>query len=802
MVFGIVCTTLLVLADWLSMPLALSDGVEYGAGSLWHRLWALVPHHETAKSLLALLASLLCACSGVLFAESSSARGNETRYPSWSFFMVTLFFGFAHASIMAAIVGLGGGQKDWVDTHPISFWFIPVLVYVLFAIALIRRVDAFRSGLVAFGVGMLIQNGLSRIYDIYAPSTFSFHAIMGSFACLAFGVFVICEMIATRRQRRSQPDTSSQDEWCCQALQLCNEASLTDRERSAVMFLLEGKSSQATAAEMNVSASTVRTYLQRAYRKLKISNSTELHALLNSHQDSLGEKKNEGDAERTICTDEVQPSYAENDRLAQGMVFGSKGIPTMLPVASFGASAYLLATLFLPGIISAGGWGTGSEMVFGGGYAFVAWSAMVLFCASPSRKPVRSRCSLFTRLLPAIAGILLLGSLFVLFASEIKLARDGSSSDIQLFISSFIFVWSLSSVLFVAATRGSFDVAKPCSYALSMLCALFLALFSSWKEPILYLSVFVASVVLIAMIAYISAYRYTASESTQNHAVLKRRDSRLAFGFAIPLLIGFACEESWRALSGPSAFDLLIPPLLLVCVLCASFLFRRTDKRSQKILLALLGVGALCSFIPGISTNPLLCATCSLCVWSFMELKNCGVLDRAYFIANMVCLGAIGVIGAMGMNSYYDHLMLNEVAMQPFASKEQVELAGIVFMVFMEAALCISVIIFSRHMNRVLFQNQFQNLVDSEVATVPTRERIRAYLRSRGLNETQASILLGIIEGQTSSEIEASLHYSKGTVKSSRAIGYRLLSIKSKHELIETVACGIGIDMKQGGFPL
>lgn len=50
---------------------------------------------------------------------------------------------------------------------------------------------------------------------------------------------------------------------------------LTPREKDVLLFLAEGKSNRQIAAELNISASTVKTHLRSIYSKLGVSNRTQ-----------------------------------------------------------------------------------------------------------------------------------------------------------------------------------------------------------------------------------------------------------------------------------------------------------------------------------------------------------------------------------------------------------------------------------------------------------------------------------------------------------------------------------------------
>lgn len=70
--------------------------------------------------------------------------------------------------------------------------------------------------------------------------------------------------------------------------------SLTDRERQALELMLSGETSARSSELMGISASTVRAYLQRAYKKLNSKNGEEAVAIYGEHLKAYEDAKQEG----------------------------------------------------------------------------------------------------------------------------------------------------------------------------------------------------------------------------------------------------------------------------------------------------------------------------------------------------------------------------------------------------------------------------------------------------------------------------------------------------------------------------
>lgn len=75
-------------------------------------------------------------------------------------------------------------------------------------------------------------------------------------------------------------------------------------------------------------------------------------------------------------------------------------------------------------------------------------------------------------------------------------------------------------------------------------------------------------------------------------------------------------------------------------------------------------------------------------------------------------------------------------------------------------------------------------------APTPADAAAREALLSRGLSETQASVLALVLAGRSSAEIARELGIAPGTVSSARANGYRLLGVHSRAELAELLKSG------------
>lgn len=86
---------------------------------------------------------------------------------------------------------------------------------------------------------------------------------------------------------------------------------------------------------------------------------------------------------------------------------------------------------------------------------------------------------------------------------------------------------------------------------------------------------------------------------------------------------------------------------------------------------------------------------------------------------------------------------------------------------------------------------------DSGAAWLGAGDDTRSALLSNGLSETQADVLLRVASGKSSAQISDELGIAPGTVSSARAMGYRLLGVHSREELVERLS---GVDEKDAAL--
>ena len=236
------------------------------------------------------------------------------------------------------------------------------------------------SALAAFALGELAWNLIARCGN--AIENVILVAPVASLFLAALEVFLLFLLFRTKSQAETPETPSSQEapsdqQGTIRIDILFEEKGLTDREKQAVGLALEGLNSNESAEIIGVKASTVRTYLHRAYQKLEI--------------ESLDEIRPSSRNEQTQAT---APKEAKTGQTASGganvpaklAAKTDKQTPRMQRTQSLGTPLFvLLAGLFLlphqyVGTVSS--WNSSHSVVIGcglglmmaGGFAYLTHS--------------------------------------------------------------------------------------------------------------------------------------------------------------------------------------------------------------------------------------------------------------------------------------------------------------------------------------------------------------------------------------------------------------------------------------------
>ena len=80
-----------------------------------------------------------------------------------------------------------------------------------------------------------------------------------------------------------------------------------------------------------------------------------------------------------------------------------------------------------------------------------------------------------------------------------------------------------------------------------------------------------------------------------------------------------------------------------------------------------------------------------------------------------------------------------------------------------------------------------------EKLPLSTDERILHYLESRGLDEIQSRVSLGIVRGFSIKEIATRMGYSPSAIGAARTSAYKVLDVHERKGLVNCILRGIGM---------
>lgn len=461
--------------------------------------------------------------------------------------------------------------------------------------------------------------------------------------------------------------------------------SLAEREETCAALMLAGRTSAETAEVLGVGASTVRSYLQRAYRKLDVSDGRELRRLYEEGPEGRGRASAGLGASPQGAADGGSDVFAQE----------GSGTASALPRAG---SRELLAT----GDSAAG---------LGG------------VCGMPCR-----------------------GSAIVLAAAALALLLAGPLGGEM--------SWHASDALYVGAG--------------------------------------------LALMA-IAAAAMGGSRLRANGDARAQQVPGAPFAL-IAAVLAFCAQAAWSipAKDGGAVFWVLAG---VAVAFCAGILAGPCQRRFPAMAVALGAVALVACGAPGALPALGLVALAALAsgviggdcgpsaAWALTASSPCGsrsflTLSDALAIGAPVFLasGAALFFGTIVSHRYTDALIFNEVAVAALGGDGAVAGAFALFAALLAAVLLASMAALGLWLRdaplRAAAEQAPAGRVDSRGAA-----RRRAYLRSLGLTDLQAGIVLGIAEGETAREIAAALHCSIGTVNATRWVAYRRLGVITRDQL-------------------
>lgn len=198
--------------------------------------------------------------------------------------------------------------------------------------------------------------------------------------------------------------------------------------------------------------------------------------------------------------------------------------------------------------------------------------------------------------------------------------------------------------------------------------------------------------------------------------------------------------------------------------------------------LGLVALAALASGVIGDDCGP-------SAAWALAAPSPCG--SRSFLtLSDALAIGAPALLasgaalffGTIASHRYTDALIFNEVAVSALGGDGAVAGAFAIFTALLVTVLLASMAVLGLWLRDAPLRAAAEQVPAGRVDSRGAAHR-RAHLRSLGLTDLQAGIVLGIAEGETAREIATALHCSIGTVNATRWMAYRRLGVITRDQL-------------------
>lgn len=539
--------------------------------------------------------------------------------------------------------------------------------------------------------------------------------------------------------------------------ELFAKCGLTDRETQAAKLALQGMSSNEAAETIGVKASTVRTYLHRAYQKLKVENLDELRKLCGiepAPEEQAAQQAKE--ASLDVLANKQPALDGQTSPKVSQAVSGKLKLGQVLLVLV--AGMLLLPHQYVGTVAS---WNSSHSAIIGCGLGLMTAAGLLCLMQQKSAKVKLSRKAGALCLVALLfSGLAFAGAQYA-FAHEIQFA----SQSVQLFligIAGMVFAFCFGLSTSIESHRPKL---RPT--AAGATCVIALALL-----PISYLNDLTWLLLSVLSLAAYICFKVFSLVKCEMQATAETDTTRLPMPdtclFVVAALpFGVIAGELWRGLQNPL---LLAIYLVFLIASIAFFAYRQKGSATPKVTavfcLAILASLAIAAGLPH--------ALLILCALAFFGV-NRPASAKAFIILG---IGAGFAFGRLGFDTWRDLLGASFTTTESFGTN--VAAAAVAPAIIAIAAVLSLACIF--YLTSLYTHN------NTACYDASKEERDILFLRSRGINELEAAILAKIAQGSTGPQIARSMHYSPGAVNSLRAHAYRALNVHSKQELMELLS--------------
>ncbi|WP_251158478.1 LuxR C-terminal-related transcriptional regulator [Caniella muris] len=594
----------------------------------------------------------------------------------------------------------------------------------------------------AFSLGPLVAGSLGRVAPLPAVGALLL-AVLGALVALGVGA-----RLASLRPRREEPAAPASTPAPAPAV-VAASLGLSEREQEAVACLLQGMTSEESAAVMGVKAPTVRTYLRRACQKAGVTNGDALRSLLG-----------EGPAE------EDGPASAE---------------PVQAPASALPA-AWALTVLTVLLLVAPMGrqsvWGAGTPQVIGCAWGLAAFALLGrragcrvsdLVAGSAAARAVAGGAAALALTVACALGAATLDVTMPAAPSVALTACLSRGAAVALCL------WGLRWAISVA---GAFP--HPARFVVAGVAgAVCTVSQAAWLAA---MAVALLGVVGFGTMAWLEGC--PGPHQPKGDAPTPRLFTLAVWGVA-GIGSGLLLEEGWRLLNATSLAHLVVPLAAgLAAVtpwLAPRSLASRPLPRTARAVLTLI---AATGSVTLAATRP------QLLLFSVVGLllgTVAAVLARSYAPDARGALGrcvAAGTAGGMlaaflGASVHGDVTGYNQVALEAVGGIAMVH--GLAAYAVGTVSL-VAVVAWCAALHGAGVDGEALHRDDGDAD-----DAVRAWLESAGLGALQCEVALGIYRNESGPELSERLNYSRSYINNIRNSVYRQLGVHGRAELVDAI---------------
>lgn len=672
----------------------------------------------------------------------------------------------------------------------------------------LQKAESFtaRNVVIAFAAGIICWNLWTRAVPYPAGNELAIS--LGACTCtilLSVLTILICKLSHSPKTLEKQSDLLQQ-ETASQAIHEALEGlDLAPREYEVARMLLQGKSSSQTAELLGLKPPTVRTYLRRAYAKAGVANASEFidklmpQATVNDEDDR-----------------EAAPSSHNPHHSAGVIVHAVECLKPYCPELARCATTGLLILTLAPIFEEQTTWGLGQPLIYLVCIGLIVASLAAMSTAgyvreylsvqrqALSQAPQSPRAMAANTAL-AIALALGMFSLPLYRLQHLLLNMDswpllaivgGLSAGLSLIIGFGTPSPSASPVTNTdAKSHAVLDIGLKLMTPMLVLIGI--------THPVAFApAAFLLALVGGSATASCLAMRDRAKPMTifeESFASRKANATGVSqepgpfdiFLLAACFALGSTIEETWRVLTDFSIWGASLP-FIVVALSCSLLVEIKASGRKAILPMSAIALASAASYILHSGHIAALIALCLALVLTAESMVSKTMPQHTSACRQILAFACGLAVTCWLVNRYSDITGWNAVALSDIGGVERVHqfalyLAGTFF-----CAVDVCCVLLTKHaIDGMAAADLSQAASDIDADSID--RRIINFLLAKGMNETQAAVLLEIVHGKTTLAISEYLNYSRGTVNSARLAGYRTLDVHSTSQLISVIRAGIGL---------